>query len=118
MADYRNLEVWKAGKALAVSAYKLSAALPPDERFGLRSQIQRSAVSIPANIAEGAGRGSDKEFGRFVRISIGSLNELDTLLQIAAELEQVILPTELTDQIRDLAVRLRNLDAKLSNSGN
>jgi len=61
MADYRNLEVWKAGKALALSAEKLSASLPTEERFGLRSLIQRSAVSIPANTAEGAGRGSEKE---------------------------------------------------------
>ena len=118
MADYRNLEVWKSGKALAVAVYRLASSLPDEERFGLRSQIQRAAVSIPANLAEGAGRGGDEEFGRFVRIAIGSLNELDTLLQIASELGQAIVPDDVIDHIRDLAVRLRNLEAKLSSSSN
>jgi four helix bundle protein len=113
MADYRNLEVWKAAKDLAVMAYSLTAQLPIDEKYGLRSQIQRAAVSVAANIAEGAGRDSDLDFARFVRMAIGSLNELDTLVQIAVDLGQTPEPEDMNAAVRDLAVRLRNLAKKL-----
>jgi len=113
MADYRKLEVWMAARKLAVKAYQFSEKLPSAEKFGLKSQIQRAAVSVVANIAEGAGRGSDKEFARFIRISIGSLNELDTLMLIAIDLNQTEVDAELALGIRDLSVRLRNFAEKL-----
>ncbi|RYG47279.1 four helix bundle protein [bacterium] len=113
MADYRKLEVWLAGRRLAVMAYRFTEALPRSEIYNLCSQIQRASVSVPANIAEGAGRGSDRDFARFVRISIGSLNELDTLIQIANDLELAPENDDLSEAIRDLAVRLRNLATRL-----
>lgn len=115
MRDYRKLEVWRLGRELAVLCYRLTDSFPREEQFGLISQIRRAAVSIPANIAEGAGRDSAGEFLRFLRISLGSLNETETLFMIASDLEMI--PSEemigFEDRARDLGVRLRNLALKV-----
>ena len=87
MADYRKLEVWRHGMRLALSTYKATRVLPSDERFGLISQMRRAASSIPSNIAEGRGRGSDREFSRFLSIARGSLNELETQTLLARGLD-------------------------------
>lgn len=71
---------------LAKSVYVASALFPTDERFGLTSQIRRSAVSIPSNIAEGAGRDSDKEFLHFLAIANGSVYELETQLLLSGDI--------------------------------
>ena len=76
--DYRDLDVWKLAMELAVEAYKLSSLLPRSERFELASQIRRSAVSVPSNIAEGYGRRTTAEYLRFLGIANGSLKELET----------------------------------------
>ena len=68
---------------VAEDVYRLSARFPPDERFGMTSQIRRSCLSIAANIAEGAGRGSDRDFRRFLHIAVGSLEEVLTYLEFA-----------------------------------
>ncbi len=81
-----NNEAWQLGKELATEAYRLTAAFPRRERFELTSQIRRSAVSIPSNIAERKGRRTDAEFLRFLYMARGSLEELDTQLTIADEL--------------------------------
>ena len=83
----RTLRVWQEGMALVKDSYFLTSAWPKSEMFGLTSQIRRAAVSIPCNLAEGKGRGSSAAIVRFARIALGSAYELDTLLQIAAELE-------------------------------
>ncbi len=89
MPNFRKLAVWAKAHTLAVSVYRLAASLPSSERFGVVSQMQRSAASIPANIAEGAGRGSDRDYARFISIAIGSSNELDYHLQLAQDLGMV-----------------------------
>lgn len=71
---------------LAQAVYQIMAAMPEEERFGLTSQIKRSVVSIPSNIAEGAGRSSNKDFIRFLYMSMGSANELETQLLLATKL--------------------------------
>jgi four helix bundle protein len=73
---HKDLDVWKESMRLAKDVYALTTKFPKEEMYGLTSQIRRSAVSIPSNIAEGAGRNSNKEFIQFVYISLGSLVEL------------------------------------------
>lgn len=85
--SYRELEVWREAVTMAVDCYRLTDTFPRHELYGLASQLQRAAVSVPANIAEGHGRWSRKEFVRFLSIAHGSLAELETHLNIAAELD-------------------------------
>ena len=80
---HKDLEVWKESIDLTNEIYSLTKTFPKYERFGLSSQMKRSAVSIASNIAEGAARGSDKEFIKFINYSIGSASELETQLLIA-----------------------------------
>jgi hypothetical protein len=74
--DHRDLKVWKLAVDLATAIYELTKHLPAEERYGLSIQLQRAAVSIASNIAEGAARGSRKDFIRFLRIATGSASEL------------------------------------------
>ncbi len=83
MAGYRDLKVWQSAMKLAEEVYRLSGCFPKSEIYGLTSQLQRSAVSIPSNIAEGQGRNSSNEFRRFLRIALGSLAELETQILLA-----------------------------------
>ena len=84
---HKDLEVWKLSIELVVKVYSITKSLPSEEKFGLISQMKRSAVSVPSNIAEGAGRSSTKEFMRFIDIASGSLSELETQLIIVEKLE-------------------------------
>ena len=83
MNNYKELIVWQKSVDLAVKIYEATKSFPREELYGLTSQIRRSAVSIPSNIAEGAGRNSKKDFNNFLGISNGSSCELDTQLIIA-----------------------------------
>jgi len=84
--SFRELIVWQKSMALVTRAYTLTGRFPQDERFGLISQIRRSAVSIPSNIAEGFGRHSTNDYLRFLQISSASVYELETQLEISANL--------------------------------
>ena len=117
MADYRKLEVWQAAKSLAVHVYRLTAALPSSERYNLVSQLQMSSVSVVANVAEGAGRGSDLDFARFVKIAMGSLSETSALIDVATDLQLVPDDPDRDREIRDLYVRLLNLNQRLERDG-
>lgn len=86
MHKLNDLNTWKKAIDLSVDIYKVTNQFPEDERFGLISQMRRCAVSIPSNIAEGAGRNSNKEFVHFIGISNGSSNELLTQMIIANRL--------------------------------
>ena len=83
MHNFRKLDTWLDGVELADTIYTLTASFPKTEIYGLSSQMQRAAVSVPSNIAEGSGKGSDRDFARFVSISLGSLFELETQIEIA-----------------------------------
>ena len=87
--SHRDLIVWQHGVELAVEAYRLTRSYPDFERFGIAGQTQRAATSVPANIAEGRGRGSSKSFRNFLWIANGSLSELDTHLEVALRLGYV-----------------------------
>lgn len=86
MFSYKNLKVWQKSLELVLVVYKITRSFPAEEKFGLVSQMRRSAVSIPSNIAEGYGRGSKKENHQFINIAYGSALELDTQLIICKEL--------------------------------
>jgi four helix bundle protein len=81
--NYEKLEVWKDGIELVKDIYKITLQFPKDEAYGLTSQLRRAAVSVPANIAEGHGRGTKKDFRQFLYITKGSLQELSTLIHVA-----------------------------------
>jgi four helix bundle protein len=85
--DFRELKVWWKGHELALELYRATAGFPREEIYGLTSQVRRSAVSVPANIAEGCGRGGDAELARFMRISMCSASELEYHLLLARDLE-------------------------------
>ncbi|WP_346854910.1 four helix bundle protein [uncultured Draconibacterium sp.] len=87
MKNFKNLNIWRKGIDLVVNVYIKSKQFPKEEIYGITSQMRRAAVSIPSNIAEGSGRNSDKDFNRFLDISLGSSFELETQLKIAHELE-------------------------------
>ena len=89
MRNFRKLDIWSQGIELVREIYLISEKLPSNEKFGLRSQITRAAVSIPSNIAEGASRNSDIEFKRFLEIAMGSLFEVETQIIIIKELQLV-----------------------------
>lgn len=83
MRNFRNYKVWIGSMNLVKKIYQITSTFPSSEKFGLISQVRRSAISIPSNIAEGAGRKSEKEFLRFLEISTGSAFELETQLLLA-----------------------------------
>jgi four helix bundle protein len=86
MKDFRKLQVWEKAHFLTLSIYKQTHTFPKEELYGLTSQIRRASSSIPINIAEGCGRGSDKDFARFLQISFGSASETEYLLLLCFEL--------------------------------
>ena len=102
-----GLDVWKDAMRLVREIYRVTAAFPEQERFGIASQMRRAAVSIPSNIAEGAARGGRAELLRFLTIARGSLAELDTQLWIARDLSFV-------DDAEPLQSALQLLNAKLN----
>lgn len=89
MRPHERLEVWGLAVDFVVEVYRTTESFPKEEKFGLTSQIRRAAVSVPANIAEGAGRHSPKEFAHFLSNAQGSASELDTELLIAYRLGYV-----------------------------
>ena len=89
MKSYRDLEVWQKAMELVVMCYQMTTEFPKSETYGLSSQLQRSAVSVPANIAEGRQRQHSKEFLQHLSIAYGSLAELETHIQIAGRLKYV-----------------------------
>ena len=86
MQDFRKLKVWQKSHALALEVYAKTATFPKTETFGVTAQARRAAVSIAANIAEGSARSGDKEFARFLQISLGSASELEYFSILIADL--------------------------------
>ena len=126
MGTYRDLLAWQKSIKLAKAVYQLTANYPSDERFGLTNQMRRCSISIPSNIAEGFGRGSDKELVQFLYISLGSSNELDTQLTLSYELSYISenqfleigeLNKEVSKMLQSLIYRIKQgLDSKSYNN--
>ena len=85
--NFKDLEIWQRGLDLATSVYSVTKAFPKEEVYGLTSQMRRAAVSVPSNIAEGFNRRSNRDYGLFLYIALGSLGELETQTRIARNLE-------------------------------
>ena len=111
MRNFRELDVWKDSITYVKEVYSLLNKLPDSERFGLKSQIGRCVVSIPANIAEGWAKDSQKDFVRFLRISLGSAFELETHLIICKELSFISENDEklMNEKIQILQKRINGL---------
>jgi len=86
MHNFKELRVWKASRSLVKEVYSVSASFPPDERFGITSQLRRAVVSISLNIAEGSGRTGQLDYGRFVDMAYGSAAEVETLVYLCFDL--------------------------------
>jgi len=86
LKTHKDLDAWRMGLDLVEVVYKVTKAFPQEELYGLTDQLRRAAVSIPSNIAEGAARGSKKEFIQFLHIALGSVSEVETQLVIAKRL--------------------------------
>ena len=86
MHNFKQLQVWQLSMDMVKEVYLALAEFPQEERYGLAQQLRRSSVSVPSNIAEGAGRGSQKEFAHFLNISLGSAYEVETQLMLAHQL--------------------------------
>ena len=89
MKTHKDLDLWKDSIRMVVDIYLMTKEFPKEELYGLTIQIRRSAISIPANISEGAAKNSPPDFIRYLRIAQGSLSELETLLLIAFQLEYI-----------------------------
>ncbi|GAB5473364.1 MAG: four helix bundle protein [Maribacter sp.] len=118
MRDFRKLDIWKNGIEVVKQVYSLSEKLPSEEKFGLKSQINRAAVSIPSNIAEGCSRNSEIEFKRYLEIAMGSLFEVQTQLILTQELGFIDSnELEITfDLLEKEAKMLNSLIRKIKNS--
>ena len=114
--DHKKLDAWKKSIELVEIVYRSTTGFPKEELYGITSQIRRSAVSIPSNIAEGAGRDSTKEYIRFLNISVGSLSELETQLIIANRLGYSV-ESNLFDLIIEVRKLITGLKKYLSSKG-
>ncbi len=89
MNDFRRLSVWKKAHTLAVQAYRDTSGFPQFEKFGICAQLQRACFSIPANIAEGCGRSSDRDLARFIDIALGSAKETEYYYLLSRDLSYI-----------------------------
>jgi four helix bundle protein len=115
MQDYHNLKVWRTAHEVTLSIYKVTSSFPNSEMFGLTSQLRRAAASIPENIAEGSGRGSDADFARFLHIAMGSTNELEYELLLAKDLNYLseMQFMEINNSVREIKQMLTSFIKKL-----
>ena len=115
MRSYEDLLVWQKSMLLAKKVYLIQRGLPKAELYGLGDQIRRAVVSVPSNIAEGFGRGSDSEFKRFLAIARGSLFEVKTQLQLAESLGYLLLEEEISSLMDEVGKLLSGLSRSLTN---
>ncbi|MEE8399101.1 MAG: four helix bundle protein [Desulfobacterales bacterium] len=121
LTNYKDLKVWQKAYALCLEIYRITRGFPKEERYGLTSQIRRSAVSVPSNIAEGYGRKTTADYIRMLYISYGSICELETQILLAGDLgliEKTALDTvkgNITEVERMSKALIKSLEKKHSN---
>mgnify|MGYP001590322825 CR=1 FL=1 len=118
MSTYKKLLIWQKAMSLVTETYEITKQFPKEELFGLTSQIRRSAISIPSNIAEGYGRKSNKEYFRFLTISISSLFEFQTQIEISKNINYLNENdfNKLYKDSRELEVMMTSFIGKIKNS--
>lgn len=115
MGDYKKLRVWAAADQVVLKVYQATHSFPNAELFGLRSQMRRAAVSIPSNIAEGCGRNTRPQLRQFVRIALGSANELEYQIGLAGRLG--FMPEDGVNHLESQLADVKRMLAGLLNSG-
>ena len=120
LKSYKELNVWQKAYQLCIAIYKITKDFPKEEIYGLTSQMRRTAVSIPANIAEGYGRRSTQDYLRFLHIAMSSNYELQTLLEIAYNLKYLPMDSfkDAFEKSRELERMLSSLIMKISRNSN
>lgn len=115
MHNFKKLEIWIKSMHIVTEIYQITNTFPGNERFGLVSQMQRSAVSIPTNIAEGSAKTSNKDFARFLEISIGSSFELETELIVSYNLKYIdtVVYEDLINKISEIQKMINGFKYKL-----
>ena len=108
MRDFKKYDIWKLSHQLTLQIYSVTAKFPEKEKFQIICQMQRAAYSIPSNISEGAGRTSDKEFNRFLQMSLGSAHELEYFILLAKDLEYLEV-----DKFEELDLKINTLKRKM-----
>lgn len=111
MSDYKKLKVWEKAHHLTLNLYEAAGSFPKEEMYGLTSQIKRAAASIPANIAEGSGRGGNTELIRFLRIATGSAFELEYHILLAHDLK--LLDSTSYQNLNDQVIEIKRMLAGL-----
>ncbi len=117
MRNYKELKIWERSYQLVISGYEILREVSSDEKFGITSQLKRSLISIPSNIAEGASRSSDKDFVRFLDIALGSAFEAETQLMLIKDLGLVksdisSILTEINEVQKMIASFIRSIKSK------
>ncbi len=108
MRDFKNYNIWKLSHQFVLEIYQITKSYPSEERFNLISQLRRAAISIPTNIAEGAGKRTDPDFRRYLDISLGSSLEVEYLLILSKDLQYI------DDQLFDkLNVNINDIKKKI-----
>jgi four helix bundle protein len=107
MRDFRKLKVWERSHKLTLGVYRVTESFPASELYGLTSQLRRGAASVPANIAEGAGRNGDVELARFLDIAMGSASELDYHLLLSRDLGYI--PVRQSENLQAEALEIKRM---------
>jgi four helix bundle protein len=114
MHNYRELKIWQRSMDFVVKVYEVSAGFPKEERYGLTAQLRRCVVSVPSNISEGAGRGTNKQFKRFLEFSMGSINEVQTQIELACRVNYLL--KEVYEPLIDEALQIYKMILGFYNS--
>ena len=117
MQNFRDLKVWQKAHAMALSIYAATANFPSAERFGLTSQMRRAAASVPANIAEGCVRSTDRDFARFLHTAMGSASEVEYFVLLALDFLNRSIHDALTAGLEEIKRMLTALIARLKADG-
>jgi four helix bundle protein len=115
LKDFNDLNVWRKSHVMVLAVYKASRSFPKEELYSLTNQLRRAAASVPANISEGCGRGSDPEFGRFLQMAMGSASETEYHLLLAKDLQYLTEDAfkELTSDVVEVKRMLASLLGKV-----